>query len=81
MDLFSKLHASQPSIVAPNHSRFYFLNRISVFPKYRHITLPFAGVGYESSFFYLTSPTPTLVFFACYNALYHLLSRIFIFSL
>ena len=50
-----------------------------------HISLPviqthnpsFSGVGYESSFFFnLTS-----LIFACYNALYHLLSRIFIFSL
>ena len=50
-----------PNLVATTHSRFCFLNRISLFPKYRHITPPFFGMGYESRIFYLTNPTPTLV--------------------
>ena len=59
MDHFSKVHTS--NLVATTHSRFCFPNRISHFPKYRHIIPPFSGVGYESSFFYLTNPIPTLV--------------------
>ena len=51
-----------PNLVAPNHFRFYFLIRISLFPKYKHIIPPFPDWYTNQVFFYLTSPTLTLVF-------------------